>query len=865
MRFASQDDVDLVKVSGLFDEPWYLDRYQDVRMLGMDPIEHYLWLGAKMGRDPSARFSTKGYLALHDDVASSGINPFIHYIRHGREEGRVPSGDKILLTVFNRNRRKDGVTRTAIFAMYTIDGVVSKKIEWYLSGLAEVVDNVIVVADQALSSRALGALKRFTPHVLATRHGEYDFGSYKRGIDLAIKLRMLQKTDELILCNDSCFAPIDSFVPMVQAMSSRDVDFWGVTACSWPKQHLQSYFLSFNKTAFSSPAFSHFFSTIKQEQDVKSVVLKYEANFTGILSDAGLKWDAFVSPTNPRSSHLNINPVHNPVRLLKADCPLVKVKACNKLSSNDDGMPELLHEIKRRSSDMAAIISNESIIDRFKAAPKVAFSIIMPVHNRPALAANAIDSVLSQSHQNYELIVVDDFSTDGTREIIEDRYAAQIASGKIVFHKLAQKGGVSIARNEGLRLARNPWIAYVDSDNTIIPGFLTTFASAIISNPYMDTFTARWRLHSNGTVRGSKYERLKLERGNYIDLGVFVHRRELVAKYGPFDANLKRLVDWDLILRLTKDKEPVFVDKPVMVYWDDETDSSRISVRESLDVATQKVRMKNGIRPRISTIIPTYNHQDFILAAIESAVRQEGDFDHEIIVCSDGSNDKTPTIIANYARENPGVIRNLSLSANNGISETFRRCIAASTGDYIAILEGDDIWTDNQKLKKQMSFLHENIDCSMVFSKISVKRLPSGKETLLPRQNNLKKDKLDGSDFLADESMNLIANFSCCMFRSHVMKNAPSRLFEGRFNEIAVAFYLERHGKIGFINEALSIYHQHEKGVWTGSSREQQLISGIETREMVADVAHPRYRSSILEIIETRYKKPLSELERSRA
>lgn len=863
MKLADQSDIDLVKASGLLDEPWYLERHPEVQTLGMDPVEHYLWLGAKLGRDPSTRFSTKGYLALYPDVAASGINPFIHYVRHGREEGRVQAGGKILPAIFNRNRHKDGVVRTAVFAMYASNGVVTKKIEWYLSGLAEVSDNIIVVADQALSPLALSELKRFTPHVLATRHGEYDFGSYKRGIDLAVELRILQKTDELILCNDSCFAPIDSFVPMIQAMSSRDIDFWGVTACSWPKQHLQSYFLLFNKNAFSNVAFSQFFSSVEQQQDVKSVVLKYEVNFTDLLSGAGLKWDAFVSPTNPKSSHLNVNPVHNPVRLLKADCPLVKVKACNKLSSNDDGMPELLHEIKRRSSDMAAIISNDSIIDRFEAAPKVAFSIIMPVHNRPALAANAIDSVLSQSHHNYELIVVDDFSVDGTREMIEDRYASHIASGKIVFHKMEKKGGVSVARNEGLRLARNPWVAYVDSDNTIIPGFLTTFASSIISNPYKETFIARWRLHSNGTVRGSRYERSRLERGNYIDLGVFVHKRDLVVTHGPFDAGLKRLVDWDLILRLTKDNEPVYIDKPVMIYWDDETDFGRISVRESLDVATQKVRIKNRIRPRVSTIIPAYNHQDFILAAIESAVEQEGDFDHEIIVCSDGSSDKTPTIIANYARDNPGVIRNLSLSANKGISETFRRCIAAATGDYIAILEGDDIWTDSKKLKKQMGFLHENIDCTMVFSKISVKRLPSGKETLLPRQDNLTKNKLDGSDFLADESMNLIANFSCCMFRSHVMKTAPVRLFQGRFNEIAVAFYLERHGKIGFINEALSIYHQHENGVWTGSTREQQLKSGIETREMVADVAHPRYRSSILDIIETRYKKPLSEMVKS--
>lgn len=108
--------------------------------------------------------------------------------------------------------------------------------------------------------------------------------------------------------------------------------------------------------------------------------------------------------------------------------------------------------------------------------------------------------------------------------------------------------------------------------------------------------------------------------------------------------------------------------------------------------------------------------------------------------------------------------------------------------------------------------------------------------------------------------MNLIANFSSCMFKAGLLRAAPKRLFEGRFNEIALAFHMERHGKIGFLNEILSVYHQHENGVWTGSTREQQLRSGIETREMVLDVAHPKYRGDIVKVIEDRYRKPLAEL-----
>ena len=59
----SDHDVALIRASGYFDEAWYVERYQDVKMLGMDPVEHYLWLGSRIGRSPSRNFSSPGYLS----------------------------------------------------------------------------------------------------------------------------------------------------------------------------------------------------------------------------------------------------------------------------------------------------------------------------------------------------------------------------------------------------------------------------------------------------------------------------------------------------------------------------------------------------------------------------------------------------------------------------------------------------------------------------------------------------------------------------------------------------------------------------------------------------------------------------------
>ena len=83
-------DVSAIEASGLFDRDWYLSEYQDVRMLGDDPIEHYLYLGARLLRNPGPEFDTAYYLGANPDVVEAGINPFLHYVLWGRDEGRDP-------------------------------------------------------------------------------------------------------------------------------------------------------------------------------------------------------------------------------------------------------------------------------------------------------------------------------------------------------------------------------------------------------------------------------------------------------------------------------------------------------------------------------------------------------------------------------------------------------------------------------------------------------------------------------------------------------------------------------------------------------------------------------------------------------
>lgn len=482
----------------------------------------------------------------------------------------------------------------------------------------------------------------------------------------------------------------------------------------------------------------------------------------------------------------------------------------------------------------------------------VAFSVILPTYNRGQVIDGAIRSVLAQTHCSFELIIVDDGSTDGTEYDLREAYATEIAQRRIVLLRFSRNLGMCAARNAGLLMASNSWIAYVDSDNLIAPHFLESFARAIVEHDEAMTFYSRFFHEGLGFSLGEAFDWPKIRRGNYIDLGVFVHNIQCFHALEGFDIRLRRLVDWDLILRYTKTYLPVFLDDVLLTYRDSNA-YERITTREPLTPAMAAILRKQGELATVSTVIPTYNQQDYIAQAIDSALAQEGDFYQDIVVADDGSSDDTPHIVADYCKRYPHQVRSIGDGINRGISGNFRRCFEAAAGAYVAVLEGDDFWTDTGKLAKQIGFLEANPDCSMVFSKILIHDLRSGTQSTLERQDGIAKDRLSGTDFLADPSLNLIANFSSCLFRTDLMQHLPRALFRHRFSEIALAFHLDRHGLLGFLDEVMSVYRQHERGVWSGASPQMQLIGGRQTREIAKAVARDVYKAPIQAIIDTRY------------
>ena len=224
------------------------------------------------------------------------------------------------------------------------------------------------------------------------------------------------------------------------------------------------------------------------------------------------------------------------------------------------------------------------------------FSIIMPVWNRAGLVKNAIESVLAQTFQDYELLIIDDGSKDNLEEVVRP-----YLSEKISYHRIPHSG-ICAARNFGIKNSTHSFIAYLDSDNRWHSEFIKRMRDALqgtqpprevaycMANRYRkDAVTGK--IVKDGTI-GEPFSFKKLMKGNYIDINTFVHSRKVIEFAGQFDEKFKRLEDWDLIIRMTSLFEPVFVPEVLVDYYFCVADNA-LSIIENLEKADTAVRKKH--------------------------------------------------------------------------------------------------------------------------------------------------------------------------------------------------------------------------------------------------------------------------------
>ena len=187
--------------------------------------------------------------------------------------------------------------RLCVFAHWDRDNIIDDYVIYYLKALKEVCETIIFVSDCNLDSNETNKLNNIADFVLAQKHGEYDFGSYKRGF-LFAKEKGLE-FNELLLVNDSCYGPFYPLKPIFDKMGNKKCDFWGMIQNSYGvkftskglqsyyKPHLQSYFINLKQPTFQ--VFEKFIKKVKKESSKEEIVINYEMGLTSILQNAGFK------------------------------------------------------------------------------------------------------------------------------------------------------------------------------------------------------------------------------------------------------------------------------------------------------------------------------------------------------------------------------------------------------------------------------------------------------------------------------------------------------------------------------------------------------------------------------------------------
>jgi len=216
---------------------------------------------------------------------------------------------------------------------------------------------------------------------------------------------------------------------------------------------------------------------------------------------------------------------------------------------------------------------------RFEA---VKVSVIMPTYNRQHMIRRAVQSVISQSHKNWELIIVDDGSTDDTAEVVN-----VFLQDKRIKYTKQQHLGLSAARNSGLKLASGEIITYLDTDNVWRPNFLHNMVVFMTSEGYKCAYAGLVARNKRGQIiyyRGREFDWDSCLKDNYIDLNIYCHHRDLYESGLCFDENLRRMVDWDLILSHARKVGHRVGYAPFIGcdYFDARDDRDRVSLKQPL-------------------------------------------------------------------------------------------------------------------------------------------------------------------------------------------------------------------------------------------------------------------------------------------
>lgn len=262
--------------------------------------------------------------------------------------------------------------------------------------------------------------------------------------------------------------------------------------------------------------------------------------------------------------------------------------------------------------------------------------------------------------------------------------------------------------------------------------------------------------------------------------------------------------------------------------------------------------MENKVKVSICCV--TYNHENFISDAIESFLMQRTFFPYEILIHDDASTDRTPLIIREYESLYPGIIRGVYQTVNQYSrgERVSRFLLEKAKGSYVAVCEGDDYWTDPDKLQKQVDYMEDHPGCSLcVHGAIHVgvdnRSLASKTRPARRSRRFAAEEVIEGGGGLFPTN-SFLYPVQYAVERPDYYKNAP-------VGDYPLAIYLATQGYVYYMDRMMSTYRVGVEGSWSVETlcSKEKLKDHFEKINVMLEAVNRetehRYEESILNTI----------------
>ncbi len=340
--------------------------------------------------------------------------------------------------------------------------------------------------------------------------------------------------------------------------------------------------------------------------------------------------------------------------------------------------------------------------------PKV--SVIIPCYNQVQYLTEAIESVFRQSLTDYEIIIVNDGSTDDTKNVAESIVSSN--PGMRVFLINQENQGLAAARNSGVRKSKGKYILPLDADDMIYPEMLQKTVSLLDSDSSIAiayTDVIKFGVVDE-KIQQMEYDFSKLLYQNHL-VGSSLFCREVWEKVGGYNINMRwGYEDWDFwiscgekgfygkripeFLFMYRIKESSMLTE---AFKKDKEIKAKIVLNHPTSYTNEEIEkakhlldsIKSNNVPKVSVVIPCYNHGQYLTEAVESVFKQTFT-DYEIIIVNDGSTDDTKNVAESIISTNPEKQVFLINQKNQGVPLARNNGIGKSRGKYILPLDADD-------------------------------------------------------------------------------------------------------------------------------------------------------------------------------